>query len=196
MELQKYHMYWNYYQSVEKMLKETNQFVAHTIENGSTFSDEFAKIILLSGSEIDSILKVLCNLLEIKPKDNNYTMKEYSKVLEKIDNIKEIEYMIDYSSSLDSYGISIYPFANFNKNIKHSGLEWWEDYQAIKHDRVSATKKCTLLNALKIVSAHLTMVKLLIDNIPGFCGISYLQEHTKSEYLRAIHDPFKSIIEH
>lgn len=57
---------WNYFKSLAKQFQQTEQFVDHTMDsngklkNGQTFSNEFAKLLLLSASEFEVIAKALC----------------------------------------------------------------------------------------------------------------------------------------
>ena len=64
MKRMEFERYWSYYISIEIMFKKTNQYVSHSEKNQYTYSDEFAKIILLSCSEIDSLLKTVCKTLQ------------------------------------------------------------------------------------------------------------------------------------
>ena len=81
MERNTFEMYWGYYLSVEKMMKNTSQYVAPTKQNINTYSDEFMKIILLSCSEIDSILKVICRENRVILDDKKYNMSVYANTL-------------------------------------------------------------------------------------------------------------------
>ena len=61
------------------MMKNTSQYACPSKQNKNTYSDEFMKIILLSCSEIDSILKVICKENNVMLKDKDYNMYEYAK---------------------------------------------------------------------------------------------------------------------
>ena len=58
---------WNYFKSLAKQFQQTEQFVDHSMDstgklkNGKTFSNEFAKLLLLSASEFEVIAKALCS---------------------------------------------------------------------------------------------------------------------------------------
>lgn len=77
---------WNYFKSLAKQFQQTEQFVDHALDstgkplNGKTFSNEFAKILLLSASEFEVIAKALCT--------------ESCNSVSKKSNIKEISEMI------------------------------------------------------------------------------------------------------
>ena len=75
LERNTFEMYWSYYLSIEKMMKNTSQYVTPSKQNSNTYSDEFMKIILLSCSEIDSILKVICKENGVVLDDKIYNMK-------------------------------------------------------------------------------------------------------------------------
>ena len=92
MERMRFEMYWSYYISIENMLKKTSQFVSPSKENEKTYSDEFAKIILLSCSEIDSILKLLCELNGIIRDEKKYNMNIYVEAISKIRMVTELAY--------------------------------------------------------------------------------------------------------
>lgn len=69
-------MNWYYFQALSKQLKDTEQFVDHSIDekgnllNGKTFSNEFAKILMLGASEFEVIAKALCIESGIKIRRN------------------------------------------------------------------------------------------------------------------------------
>ena len=52
-------VYGRHYRNIEEMFIKTIQYVSPTKENENTYSDEYAKIILLCGSEIDSIFRLI-----------------------------------------------------------------------------------------------------------------------------------------
>ncbi len=186
MDSASYNMYWSYYNSIEEMLINTNQIVAHSKNNEMTFSNEFTKIILLSCAEIDTLLKDLCKLMDVKPKGKRYVMKDYAKALLKCKDIKKIGYTINPIMSYDDERMYIYPFERIDEEKQSAGLDWWADYQAIKHNRILNDKKGNLLNAIKAVLAQYTIIRMLIENIPGYAGISYVRENDVTSYFYPI----------
>ncbi|WRN68118.1 hypothetical protein UM538_05670 [Staphylococcus aureus] len=88
MERNKFSMYWAYYKFIEDKLIATNQYVTHTKDNELCYSDEFISIILLSCSEIDSILKELLRNKSIPSKKKYYQMSDYASVLKRFNNRK------------------------------------------------------------------------------------------------------------
>ena len=55
---------WNYFLSIEKDFIRTIDFVHLDAANAGAFSNEYAKLILLLGSEIDVVAKMLCHKLK------------------------------------------------------------------------------------------------------------------------------------
>lgn len=178
-----FEIYWSYYLSVEKMLINTVQFVSPSEENKNTYSDEFTKIILLSCSEIDSILKLLCKLNNIILNDKEYNMKNYAKMLEKDKSIKRESYGPEYVSTINESFLVVTPFKDMDYKMKYAGLEWWKDYQFLKHNRMENAKRGNLINAIISVSAYYILMIKLMDYLDEFAGHDYVIEHNRSKFL-------------
>lgn len=178
----RFEYYWSYYLSVEKMLEDTRKYVAVSEENKDTYSDEFAKIILLSCSEIDSILKLICKLRNIQKEDNQYNMKVYIGVLNEIENIKEIAYSRYPTTCINEELLIVRPFKTMDINKKYGGMDWWEAYQSLKHNRLENALKGNLNNAVTAVAAQYIIIRLLIDFLNEYDGMDYVKEHNVSEY--------------
>ncbi|MEG7283640.1 hypothetical protein [Bacillus sp. 0909A] len=101
-------MPWQYYFLIESMLVKTNQYVTHSNKNKAVYSDEFASIILLSCSEIDSLLKQLCINNNVQSKGCYYNMKDYGLLIEK-STIKDFGLSTDIRVINDN-GILLFPF--------------------------------------------------------------------------------------
>lgn len=178
-----FEIYWSYYISIEKMMINTIQYVSPSKENKNTYSDEFTKIILLSCSEIDSILKLLCKLNGMEIDDRKYNMSYYAKLFEEDDRIKDEMYGPEYVSTINESFLGVTPFKHINSKLKYGGLEWWQDYQCLKHDRMKNAKKGNLKNAISALTAHYILMRLLIDYLDRYAGIAYVKEHNVSEFL-------------
>ena len=72
------------------MMKITSQYVCPSELNKNAYSDEIMKIILLSCSEIDSILKVICRENNVLLEDRKYNMSIYAKTLSSQKDIKDM----------------------------------------------------------------------------------------------------------
>lgn len=178
----RFEYYWSYYLSIERMLEDTRRFVAASDENKNTYSDEFAKIILLSCSEIDSILKIICKLKGVEKKDSEYNMKVYVQVLSEIKNIRERAYSPDLSTYINEKSLIAYPFKEMDNHEKYGGLEWRSAYQALKHNRLESATVGNLYNAVSSVVAHYILIRILIEFLRDYDGKEYVDKHNISEY--------------
>jgi len=180
----RFEFYWSYYLSIEKMLRNTSQYVSPSRENKDTYSDEFAKIILLSCSEIDSILKSICKCKGIHLADKKYNMAVYAKVLVDFEEIKEIAYCPSANTSIKEKGLAVYPFKDLDKDKKWGNLNWWESYQLLKHNRIDNAERANLHNAVFSTSAYYMLLRLLIDFLDENSETKdYINKHSVSEYL-------------
>lgn len=183
MNRDRFEIYWGYYLSIEKMLENTRQYVSPSYNNKDTYSDEFSKIILLSCSEIDSILKFLCELQEIDKNGKYYTIENYAVFLEQISDIKDIAYCPFYNSSLKEDALVVYPFSLIDSKQKYANLEWWQNYQNIKHDRIENVELGNLHNAVYAITAHYIVLRIAMDYLEANQGKDYVKNEYKSNYL-------------
>ena len=143
MVTQNHKNYWQYFLTIEDDLIKLSRFIEFDSENYSTYSIELVRILLVSCSEIDVLLKLLCK--ELKPDCDCKNIGEYADViLEKIPLIQELEIYIP------EYSIKLLPWEGWKKGNKP---EWWNDYTNIKHQRQANYKKASLKNALYAVAA-------------------------------------------
>lgn len=175
--------YWSYYKSIENMFINTIQYVSPSRANKETYSDEYAKIIFLCGSEIDSILKLICKLENIQPKDKRYTMADYSIFIDKTTLLKEECYCPKCMTTIEEEQLMIAPFDKIQIGIPYSGLDWWEDYQSLKHNRMENAKKGNLGNATSMLIAHYILIRFSINYLDKNSGIDYVKEHNQSSIL-------------
>lgn len=183
MNRDRFEIYWGYYLSIEKMLENTRQYVSPSYNNKDTYSDEFSKIILLSCSEIDSILKFICELKGIEKTGKYYKMEDYAKLLEQVSDIKDIGYCPLYNSSLTEDALVVYPFSTIDSKKSYANLDWWNNYQKIKHDRIENVEYGNLHNAVFALTAHYIIMRFMIDYLNSDEGRDYVKNEYKSHYL-------------
>ncbi|MDZ5713348.1 hypothetical protein [Jeotgalibacillus haloalkalitolerans] len=175
-----FEMHWQYYLSIEKMLVKTNQYVTHSDKNKNTYSDELASILLLACSEIDSLLKQLCKNYGVQSKGKYFSMEDYAKVIEK--NMSNELGLATGINTINDDDILIFPFEEINSSKPYANLSWWEDYQAIKHDRITNVFKGNLENAVSSVAAQHIILRELIKFIDKSNGQEHLKKNYWSEY--------------
>lgn len=175
-----FEMHWQYYLSIEKMLIKTNQYVTHSDKNKNTYSDEFASILLLSCSELDSLFKLLCMNHGIQSNGKYFNMEDYAKVIVK--NFSNGFGLATGTYTINDDNIVTFPFQNIDASKPYANLNWWKDYQSIKHDRIKNVTKGSLFNSVNTVAAQFIILRQLIDFINESDGQEYLKKNYWSEY--------------
>lgn len=178
-----FEVYWSYYKSIENMFINTIQYVSPSVTNKKTYSDEYAKIILLCGSEIDSILKLICKLKNIKPTGRDYSMNDYSNYISKSNILKNECYCPTCMTTTKEKFIMVALFQDIKTGVIYSNLEWLRCYQLLKHNRMKNAKKGNLYNAVSLLIAHYVLIRHLIDYLGKNYGIEYVKEHNVSSVL-------------
>ena len=78
--------------------------------------------------------------------------------------------------------IVIFPFKNIDASKPHANLNWWKDYQSIKHDRIKNVTKGNLANAVSSVAAQYIILRQLIEFVAPSEGKDYLKRNYRSQY--------------
>lgn len=132
---------WNYFLELEQDMKSTSRYIEpEGQENVHSF--EFAKMIVLSCTEVESVFKLLC--LEIDSGKEKGNMSDYkAMILEKYPKI------VDATVSISRWGKDIKPFKGWDTGK----LAWWGAYQNIKHNRGANFRNATYYNAIYALSA-------------------------------------------
>ena len=167
--------FWNYYTALENQLQNTEQYVDHSIDrnskliNGKTFSNEFAKILLLAASEFEIVGRIICSVSDV-PLEHNSRIVDISK------KIIELFPLIGNTVILTPY-YSFRPLGNWkvirsNGKEKVCGLPWWKGYNEIKHNRSENFKKANLSNCINAM-ASLTVLELYLSQ-KALGNLSYI----------------------
>ncbi len=151
--------YWNYYKTLEDDLEKLSRYIEFSNDNMLTYSTELTRILLSSSSEVDVIMKDICQLLDPDSKRKN--IDNYREVIKKHlpDIIKEEIIM---------------PFHNLNFKPWDSWKEdenpiWWKNHNNVKHHRNEKFNEANLNNTLNSVGAllicNLYYYKLILNKI-------------------------------
>ena len=139
----------------------TNRYVQHTEKNLKVFSSEFARIILVTCAEIDTVCRLLCK--EIDPSCNfsddsirSGDIKEYSKII--LDKYPKLINTEIYSNTLQRI---IKPWEGWISVPNYQSPEWWKGYQLLKHYRHLHFEEATLEKALYSASALFVILMYL-----------------------------------
>ncbi len=134
---------WNYYLTIEQELAKTSRYV-EPMGQEQVYSFEFARIIIVSCVEAESLLKAICNLKAPNPEEPYGNIGQYKKAMLEI--IPEIT---DAKVFVRRYRKNIYPFGEW----RDSSLSWWDAYNCIKHNRKSSIAMANYINAVTSVAA-------------------------------------------
>lgn len=156
---------WNYFKSLAKQFQQTEQFVDHAMDisgnlkNGKTFSNEFAKLLLLSASEFEVIAKALC-AESGNPVNDKANIKEITKTILSIyPNITNTKISTPYQI--------IEPLALWSTNNQNLGISWWHAYNKIKHDRTHNFEVANLINCLEAFASLMVLELYLVQKVLG-----------------------------
>ena len=145
---------WHYYLCLERDFDNTSRYI-EPIGQEDTYSFEFVKIINLACSEVESVFRRLCEVINPNSKAGN--MCQYkSTILTNYPKIVEAEVRVV------RWGELIKPFQNWDTNK----LDWWDNYQLVKHKRSENFKLANYRNAVFSISALYILI-LYLSQIAG-----------------------------
>lgn len=140
--------HWNYYLAIEQDLNKVSRYIEFAKPNLGVYSIELAHILLSAASEVDVVLKQLCQI--VAPSHKNDTINDYLTVLH--------PGLPNFSSekiTISRYGLDFIPWENW---IKGKNPDWWLGYNRVKHQRDKHYHEASLQNALNAVGGLLLAV--------------------------------------
>jgi hypothetical protein len=146
--------YWQYFTALEEDFSQTIRFVELAEPNLSTYSVEFARIILSAGSEIDVLAKVLANRYGLTVFPQN--IDGYRKAI-----MNRFPEFIWLKIMVPRFGIDRLPWRDWHDD---KNPEWWRAYNDIKHERNANFPQANLGNALNCISGLFTLVCYLCQH--------------------------------
>ena len=163
-----------HFKALVNRLEKTMIYVDHSVDvdgnyiNGETYSIEFENILLLTCSEFENVAKCICRHAGIKlaKKPTIYQLKE--KIIDKYPGVNDV--------IIETFNNTLTPLKYWGKNTcqtidEENGktvetrdskeIEWWTDYNNIKHNRETNFCKANLNNCIYSMAA--LYVLLLFD---------------------------------
>ncbi|MDZ5760353.1 hypothetical protein RAK27_17070 [Carnobacterium maltaromaticum] len=148
-------VFWEYYFGLENDFIFTIRYVSITESNYKTYSTEYAKLLLSICSEVDVILKKICDFEGSKMKNvNDYLQKIIKKELMEKNN--KVTLKSPHSK------LTLTPFDRWKET---KNLSWWTDYNKVKHNRSENIEKANLKNVLTSLSALYLLENYLYQKI-------------------------------
>jgi len=146
--------YWEYFKTIEADLQSAGRFVDFNPSNYSTFSAEFARILMAAGSEIDNVMKDLCK--KIDSSKNPQKIPQYYPIV----TGKYLRFC-EMVLSIPRFGLTAKPWAGWTQD---SSPCWWKNgFNKIKHERDLHYSAANLENCINAVAALLVVIAYYYD---------------------------------
>ena len=153
-------LHWNYFLALENDLERASRFIEFSESNFNVYSIELVHLFLAACSEIDVVLKALCQIKN--PRRKHWTIDNYQETVAK--HFPELK---NENIQIPRFGLSLTPFENWTPSRNPI---WWRSHNKVKHQRNDHYAEANLKNVLNSVSA-LALVTLY-----------YYLEATKKEH--------------
>lgn len=141
-------LHWNYFLAIEKDLENLSRYIEFAEPNLKTYSIELTHILFSASSEVDVVMKQLCNLIDSGQRVEN--IDDY--------RILMMTHSKDFSDEeiiIHRYGLTYKPWSNWNEGLNP---DWWRSYNHVKHERNTHYFESNLQNAINAVGALLLTV--------------------------------------
>lgn len=131
---------WRYYLTLERDFMATTAFSEIDARNYGTFSDRYAALMLLIGSEVDVIAKIICKIIDPTLRPSNVV--QYRQAISQ-------KYPWLYCIKIYSrqFGVQLMPWRFWSPTQNRSPV-WWSAYNRVKHDRANERSAANQLNTL------------------------------------------------
>jgi hypothetical protein len=118
---------WHYFLSLEKDFVRTIDFVELNAANAKAYSNEYAKLLLLIGSEVDVTAKMLCQ--KVAAGQTAYNIDDWRKII-------TTTFKDSHSIEIDipRYLMKVQPWLTWGQSVPRSP-DWWKAYNNVKHER-------------------------------------------------------------
>lgn len=139
--------YWHHFLALESDFAATSRFVEFSTQNFTTFSIEYAKLLLAIGSEVDVLCKIICEKIDSTAKPKN--IDHYRACMTAHTQITSEEVLIR------RYNLAFKPWSDWASE-KNPG--WWRSYNNVKHQRDSHFSEANLENCANAISGLFAVV--------------------------------------
>lgn len=168
--------HWNYFLLLEKDFINLKNYIHVSEQNFDTFSFELSKVLQLACSEIDSVCRLLCNIIDT---NNDYFDETiYSGNIKQYKNIILTKYpkLVESEVKIADLDFALQPWKEWENN---DSPIWWKEYNLVKHYRHNNFDKANLKNTIYALSA-LMILNLYVNRVKGKNKFSL--QNLQSEY--------------
>jgi hypothetical protein len=145
-----YYQHWHYFLELEKEFANTLRFVEYVPDHLDVYSFEFARLLLLSCSELDVIFKIVCT--HINPSSAADSIGDYFSEITTVFDIT-VEKVI-----IPRFKETLLPFEKWDKGQPPF---WWTNYNKVKHHRHTEFTRANFKSVIYSISG-LLIVNLIV----------------------------------
>ena len=160
---------WYYYLSIEDDLSNTSKYIEPDGQE-NVHSFEFAKLLILACTEIESVFKSIC--FEIEGEHVKGDIATYKNTI-----LKKYPKIVNAEVSINRLGKTIKPFDKWDE----TRLSWWDAYQLVKHNRGNHFTDASYINAAMALSALYVLI-FYLSEITKIPFANYKSEYISSAY--------------
>lgn len=153
-------LHWNYFLALERDLESISRYIEFCPSNLNTYSIELAHLLFSAASEVDTLAKCICNILD--PNAHPRNINEYRDIIKAAEEnetygfglsnaIKPKVLKEEHKQRLSAlnvyiprYSLQFTPWESWTQN---QNPDWWTSYNQVKHQRNQHFNKATLSNA-------------------------------------------------
>ncbi|WP_339898060.1 hypothetical protein [uncultured Gilvimarinus sp.] len=135
-------VHWNYFIALEQDLAKVSRFIEFSEANFNAYSIELAHLLLAASSEVDVVLKALCNLKN--PAIDHQNINQYRETIK-----AGLPDLIVERCFINRYGLDLEPWSNWQGE---QNPIWWRSYNRVKHQRDEHFSEANLKNTINAVS--------------------------------------------
>lgn len=164
---------WLYFLSLERDFIRTSDYVAISSDNRATYSNEYAKLLLLIGSEVDVRCKALCRSVHSSSEADG--IGRYRQEL-----CSAFQGMHAIEIEISRFAMTVRPWASWAKANRPI---WWDAYNNIKHKRDACFDEANQQNVLEALCGLLAIHLYLHRDSPHLQPYPEVLEYGFPSYL-------------
>ena len=149
--------HWQYFLALESDLLRCARFVEFNKENFQTYSLEFARVIVLAVSEIDTVAKLLCREIDRSARPDS--IGAYRPAI-----LHRYPRFLEYPINIPRAELTLTPWADWTSEKPPA---WWTAANKLKHKRDTHFGRANLENALNSCAALMATITYYYDAVYG-----------------------------
>jgi hypothetical protein len=161
--------HWNYFLALEKDFETVSRYIEFCPDNANTYSIELAHLLFSAASEVDTLAKCICSILD--PTETPQNINEYRRIIKAGEDSETYclgpspqkpallkdehkQRLSELKVYLPRHNLECIPWDNWKQDINP---DWWRAYNEVKHQRNQHYNRATLSNAFHALAGLLVM---------------------------------------